>query len=122
MTQVAADYDMAYHVSKERFAELVQQALASIPPQFADAIAEVPVEIRDVPSPRQQEQLGLRENDLLLGLYHGHPRTKRSVEDPYRLPVLVYIFQHNIEMVSNSEKQLIEQVRKTVLHEIGHHF
>jgi predicted Zn-dependent protease with MMP-like domain len=35
---------------------------------------------------------------------------------------VIYIFQESIEQVSNSENELIAQVRKTVLHEIGHHF
>lgn len=113
---------MPYHVSKARFAELVEKAIADLPKQFADAIQEVPIEIRDRPTPHEMQSLGLRANNLLLGLYHGHPRTKRSVEDPYRLPEVIYIFQDHIELICTSEEALIEQVRKTVLHEIGHHF
>ena len=37
---------MAYHVSKAKFAELVEQALAELPEQFANYLDEVPVEVR----------------------------------------------------------------------------
>lgn len=113
---------MAYRVSKADFAQLVERALDELPEQFADFLEEVPVEVRDRPTPAQLKRLGLRSNALLLGLYQGRPLTQRSVEDSGRLPDLIYIFQEPIEAVSGSEAELVEQVRKTVLHEIGHHF
>lgn len=113
---------MAYRVSKPRFDELVEQALDELPPKFAELLDEVPVEVRDRPTAAQMASLGLGPNNLLLGLYHGRPRTQRSVEDSGRLPDVIYIFQESIQLVCNSERELIEQVRKTVLHEIGHYF
>lgn len=113
---------MAFHVSKARFGELVEQALAELPPSFAEFLEEVPIEVRDRPAPAQLRHLGMRKQDLLLGLYQGRPRTRRSVEDSGRIPDVIYIFQEPIELVSRGEHELIEQVRKTVLHEIGHHF
>ena len=113
---------MAYRVSKEEFALLVQRALDDLPPRFAEFIEEVPVEIRDRPTPQMLRTAGLGGGSLLLGLYHGHPRTRRSVEDSARLPDVIYVFQDSIEHICNSEQDLIDQVRKTVLHEIGHHF
>ncbi len=113
---------MAYRVSKSLFAELVQKALADLPAEFAEFLEEVPVEIRDRPAPEQLKRLGLGRNQLLLGLYQGRPRTRRSVLDSGTLPDVIYIFQEDIEMVCRSEEELVRQVRTTVLHEIGHHF
>jgi len=113
---------MAHHVSKARFAELVDQAVRALPAQFAAALNEVPIEIRDRPSRKMLRSLGLEDDELLLGLYHGRPRTERSVEDSARLPDVIYIFQDDVELASDSEPELIEQVRTTVLHELGHHF
>jgi predicted Zn-dependent protease with MMP-like domain len=59
---------------------------------------------------------------LLLGLYEGRPRTRRSVEDSGVMPDVIYIFQDDVELASDSEAELIDQVRTTVLHELGHHF
>jgi predicted Zn-dependent protease with MMP-like domain len=113
---------MAYEVSKSRFGQLVEQALDQLPPHFLQYLDEVPVEIRDRPSPAERRRLGLGDKGLLLGLYHGQPRTRRSVEDSGRLPDVIYLFQESIQLVSNCEQELVEQVRITLLHEIGHHF
>jgi predicted Zn-dependent protease with MMP-like domain len=113
---------MPFRVSKRRFGELVERALAELPPQFAEFLEEVPLEVRDGPTPAQLTRLGLGQRDLLLGLYQGRPLTQRSVEDSGRLPDVIYIFQEPIEIVSRDEEELVQQVRKTVLHEIGHHF
>jgi len=113
---------MGYRVSKERFGELVEQALSEVPEPFATHLEEVSIEIRDLPTGREARQVGAEKDSLLLGLYHGRPRTHRSVMDDLVFPDLIYLFQRNIERVSDSETDLIEQVRTTVLHEIGHHF
>ena len=113
---------MAYHVDRKVFGALVEQALAGLPARFARFLAEVPVEVRRRPSPSMLRGLRMGPGSLLLGLYRGRPRTVRSVEDSGQLPDVIYIFQESIEEVCNSDEQLVEQVRKTVLHEIGHHF
>jgi len=113
---------MAYRVSKERFCELVEQALASLPAQFADFLEEVPVEVRAHATASQRQQAGIGKNDLLLGLYHGRPLTQRSVEQSGAMPDVIYIFQEEVESVCDSEEELVQQVRITTLHEIGHHF
>lgn len=111
---------MAYRVSKQAFGVLVERALAELPPQFARFLDEVPVEVRDRPTPAQMR--AVQRGGLLLGLYHGRPLTERSVEDSGRLPDVIYVFQDHIEQVSDGEDELVQQVRTTVLHEIGHHF
>jgi len=113
---------MAYHVSKARFAELVEEALKDLPGEFARYLDEVPIEVRDRPSGADLKRMGLGPRDLLLGLYTGRPRTQRSVLDGATMPDVIQIFQENIELACRSERDLIQQVRKTVLHEIGHHF
>ena len=113
---------MPYHVSKAEFGRLVEQALAEVPEPFAQFLEEVPVEIRDRSSPAQRKAAGVGKNDLLLGLYRGIARTERSVEHSGQMPDVIYIFQEDIELASDGEENLVEQVRVTVLHEIGHHF
>ena len=64
----------------------------------------------------------MEEDELLMGLYRGVDRTRRSVEDSGRLPDVIYIFQEDHELACDNRHQLVQEVRKTVLHEIGHHF
>ena len=113
---------MAYHVSKAEFARLVEKALAELPEPFAGYLEEISIEIRDRPTRKQLKNVGLKPDELLLGLYHGRPVTERSVLDSMTLPDVVYIFQEDVELVSDSEADLVREVRTTVLHEIGHHF
>lgn len=113
---------MAYRVSKQSFGELVERALAELPEDFARFLEEVPVEVRDRPTPAQLRTARVTNGNLLLGLYHGRPITERSIEDSGRLPDVIYVFQDPIQQVSNTEDELVAQVRTTVLHEIGHHF
>ena len=113
---------MAYRVSKTEFMDLVDAAVSDLPEEFAQFLEEVPIEVHEVPTSAQQARLNLRRGNLLLGLYVGRPRTRRSVEDSGAMPDVIYLFQRNIESICNSEGELVDQVRKTVLHEIGHHF
>jgi predicted Zn-dependent protease with MMP-like domain len=113
---------VAHHVSKAHFTHLVEKALDGLPPRFAEFLQEVPVEIRDRPTRRELRSVGLDGDHLLLGLYQGRPLTERSVMDSAAMPDVIYIFQEDIELCCDSEFELIEQVRTTVLHEIGHHF
>jgi predicted Zn-dependent protease with MMP-like domain len=111
-----------YHVSKQRFAELVELALAELPEPFAGHLEEMSVEIKRRPTRKQLREAGLKEDELLLGLYVGIPLDERSVEHSGRLPDAIYVFQEDVELVSESEEDLVREVRITVLHEIGHHF
>jgi predicted Zn-dependent protease with MMP-like domain len=113
---------MPYHVSKAEFADLVGEALDELPPRFARALDEVRIEIRDRPTRKQLQSVGLEEDELLLGLYTGRPITERSVDDGPRLPDAIEIFQEDCELVADSREQLKGEVRTTVLHELGHHF
>ncbi|WBL35224.1 metallopeptidase family protein [Tepidiforma flava] len=65
---------------------------------------------------------GIGPNDLLLGLYHGIPLTRRG--DNYNLvvPDKISIYQDHIEAICETDDEIREQVRKTVLHELGHYF
>ena len=113
---------MAYHVSQEEFGELGEKAMAELPEEFAQFIAEVPIEVAAVPTREQMQSVNLEKDHLLLGLYHGRARTHRSVEDDGVLPDVIYLFQRNIEEICQTRAEFIAQVRKTLLHEIGHHF
>jgi predicted Zn-dependent protease with MMP-like domain len=111
-----------HRVSKNHFAALVESALADLPPKFAQFLEQVPVEIRDRPTRKQLHSVGLGDDELLLGLYVGTSLMDRSVDHALEYPSSIYLFQEDLETVSDSEAELVEEIRTTVLHEIGHHF
>lgn len=113
---------MSFHVSQSEFADLLSKALEELPDEFRQFVEEVSIEIQDRPTPRQLARSRTPSDGLLLGLYEGRPRTRRSVEESGVLPDVIYLFQRSIEAVSQSREELARQIRVTVLHEIGHHF
>ena len=66
--------------------------------------------------------MGLSEKSDLLGLYCGQPLTDRSVSQPVRWPDRILLYQRNVERICRTRAEVVEQVRITVLHELGHHF
>ena len=104
------------------FSELVQQALVDIPAPFAEYMCDVTVDVEPMPGPGACRRVGIDDPRQLLGLYQGTPLTRRSVEHPTRLPDRITIYQRNIERICRTRGQIIQQVRRTVLHEIGHPF
>ena len=113
---------MACHVSKAEFARYVEQALAELPEPFASHLEQITVEIVDRPTRQQLRSVALKDDRLLFGLYQGVNLLERSVEQSGVLPDRILIFQEDHEIACDSPPQLVEEIRTTVLHEIGHHF
>jgi predicted Zn-dependent protease with MMP-like domain len=109
-------------LSRDEFEEIVDQALATIPPAFSRYLENVIVEVEDMPDVRTCADVDVDDPRELLGLYHGVPLIGRSVDADVQFPDRISIYQRNIERVCDTPQELIEQVRTTVLHEIGHHF
>jgi predicted Zn-dependent protease with MMP-like domain len=80
------------------------------------------VDVEPMPDGETLEEMGIDDPRSLLGLYRGTPLTARSVEQSLRMPDSIVIYQRNIERMCRTRQQLVEQIRKTILHEVGHHF
>ncbi|MCH7526011.1 MAG: metallopeptidase family protein [Planctomycetes bacterium] len=106
----------------EQFSSLVDQAIRAIPDEFQPYLADVVIDIEPMPDRRTCEGLGLRDPRTLMGLYHGTPLTERSIEQSGSLPDRVVLYQRNIERSGRTRREIVEEIRKTVLHEVGHHF
>lgn len=98
-------------VSRERFEELVAEALDGIPPHFTKAMRNVAVFVEDVP-----------DDPDLLGLYVGIPLTERTTGYAGVLPDRIMIYRSTICAICSTEEQVVDEVRKTVVHEVAHHF
>ncbi len=109
-------------MDRETFEILVDEAVDSLPDDIKAWLDNVAIVVADQPTPDQLEGLGLRPGDLLLGRYVGVPKTHRGITYGETLPDKIVIFQRNVERFCRSPRECREQVRKTVLHEIGHHF
>jgi predicted Zn-dependent protease with MMP-like domain len=109
-----------FELSLEEFQEVVEQAIESLPEKFKSKLDNVDVVVEDYP-PREVARR-LPRGRLLLGLYQGVPQKRRTSRYALVLPDKISLFKKNIEAVSSSRKVIYERIRKTLLHEIGHHF
>lgn len=105
-------------VSARRFRKLVGEAMDELPEVFRRHLDNVEVVVAEEPSPEVQEEF---PGVFLLGLYQGTPLVERSVVE-MSLPDIISIYKRNIEEVCSTEEEIREEVRRTLLHEIGHHF
>jgi predicted Zn-dependent protease with MMP-like domain len=111
-------------VSPRRFETLVARALDHLPPEFAAHMENVSVVIAEAPDLELLESMGVDPDDpddTLFGLYEGVPLTERRHDDVL-LPDSITIFRRPLLEWAESEAQIVEEVRVTVLHEIGHFF
>lgn len=107
---------------RQEFEQLVIEALDSLPPEIARMLDNVEVTVAGWPSPAILRNVGLRPGQTLFGLYEGVPQTQRTSHYGLVLPDKITIFQGPIERVHHSPEAIREQVRRTVIHELAHHF
>ncbi len=98
-------------VSPARFEEMVEAALDSLPERLGRLMSNVAVMVQHEPGPPG-----------LLGLYEGIPLTSRTMGYAGVLPDRITVYRLAICAVCETEDEVIDQVRRTVVHEVGHHF
>ena len=112
----------AMRVPPEEFEVLVSQALDGLPDEFAELLENVVVVVEDEPDPEDLEALGMDpEEDELFGLYQGVPLAERDIMYT-SLPDRVVIYRGPILRGCDNRRQVVREVRDTVIHELGHHF
>ncbi len=107
-------------VPPEEFEALVEQALDGLPEEFADLLDNVVVMVEDEPDPEFLET-DFDPDRELLGIYLGTPQDERGTFY-MGLPDRVIIYRGPILRVCDNRRQVVRQVRDTVVHELGHHF
>lgn len=104
-----------------RFLRLVRRALAGLPPPFRERLSNIDVVVERRPGRDDLREADLPPGESLYGLYSGVPLTERG-DYGLVLPDKITIFQEPLERAFPDEAELVDEVRKTVLHEIAHHF
>jgi predicted Zn-dependent protease with MMP-like domain len=115
---------------RQAFDELLEHVIAELPDELRELLEEVPLVVEDFPSASLLRDLGMDPAiDDLCGLHSGIALTNRSVEQSGTLPDQMMLFRGPImSMVGvrnprgKRSADLIEEIRITLLHEMGHHF
>ncbi len=101
-----------FAISNERFEELASEALESLPDELASQMENVVILV-------ENQSVGRN----LFGLYEGIPLTRRGpISYSGVMPDRITLYQTTICQVCSTEEQVKAQIRKTVIHEVAHHF
>jgi predicted Zn-dependent protease with MMP-like domain len=109
------------HMSNEAFDNVVAEALDALPHQVQEAIGNIPIIIEDLPDPDEISQASPPLSPTTLGLFLGVAPSDISVLDGAGgdQPVIL-LFKRNLERAFPDREDLVEEIRVTVIHEIGH--
>ncbi|MCS7055485.1 MAG: metallopeptidase family protein [Thermoflexales bacterium] len=109
-------------VSREQFERLVWEAIDELPEAVRNRISNLEIEVKVSPSEEDLECADVEDPLDLYGLYRGVPLTERTIHYDLVTPDLITIYQRAHEAHCNTLEELREEVRRTVRHEIAHHF
>lgn len=116
-------------LTDDEFAEAIEQAVDSIPDQFITALENIVLTMDDEPTDFQLDNVRKSHPDQIdprygevLGLYEGVPITKRGGAYGNVFPDVITIFKGPHERIYRTRESMIEGIRKTVVHEIGHYY
>jgi predicted Zn-dependent protease with MMP-like domain len=107
----AVDNELVIEVEPERFEEMVVTALDGLPAELGRLMSNVAVTVEHRQGPPG-----------LLGLYEGIPLTSRTTQYAGVLPDRITIYRQAICAICHTEQEVADQVRRTVIHEVAHHF
>ena len=112
-------YPLPPRFTSVEFDAAVDAAVGELPAKFRERMGNLAVIVDDVPSDRL---LGTLENPSpgILGLFVGTPLPMKSLGDIPAPPDAVYVFKRNLERICESPEELVEEIRITLLHEVGH--
>ncbi|OGL21597.1 hypothetical protein A2707_06205 [Candidatus Saccharibacteria bacterium RIFCSPHIGHO2_01_FULL_45_15] len=111
-----------HDLSDQQFDTLITRAMDELPQEYIEGLVNVAIVQADDPTPDQIEKMNIREGSILLGLYEGIPLTQRGNNYTFVLPDKITLFKHSILRVVNSEGELLEQIKRTIWHEIAHYY
>ena len=108
-------------ISREQFERLVRKALSQLPDDVRNHLDNIDVVVDGWASKSQLVGTGIENEMELLGLYEGIPLTDRYGYDLV-LPDKITLFQKPIEAICETQEQIAEEIKATIVHEIAHHF
>lgn len=109
-------------ISEEEVGTLVNAVIAALPEQIRNELDQIPIVIEDLPPGEVVRSSKGEVHPDILGLYTGQSLQERSWLDSGWAPSSIHIFRRNLERACTDEEQLREEIRITLLHELGHHF
>jgi len=108
-------------MNRKNFEKLVNEAIEELPSEFRGQLENVVIIVEDRPSQDLLERMEVPPEDTLFGLYEGTPLTERGFDAPL-YPDRIWIFQQPIEAECDTEDEIREEIKTTIVHEVAHFF
>ena len=128
--RVTSEYLLVDQKLRDFFDVRLAQVLNDLPEWLLKLFDEVPLHVEDYPSEETLARLGIRHRGDLCGLHTGIPLVQRKVLGDrvgWDDPNTITIYREGIMHLASerrghlSERDLLRQIRITVLHELGHY-
>jgi len=107
-------------LSPEAFEAVVVEAAQALPDEFRAALEETPVVIDPMPTARLVGAPESGHPPDILGLFVGRPLGEQASLETPELPRTIFLFQRNLERTARTHEELVEDIRTTLYHELGH--
>jgi predicted Zn-dependent protease with MMP-like domain len=109
-------------LTDEQFDQIITRAMDELPQEYIKGLENVVIVQADDPTNEQLEKMKVDHQHILLGLYEGIPLTQRGSGFSGMLPDKITLFKNSILAVVNNDRDLFEQVKRTLWHEIAHYY
>jgi predicted Zn-dependent protease with MMP-like domain len=109
-------------MTRERFRQLVAEAVTLIPRRFRREMKNLALVVEDEPDAALLAEMEIAPPDSLYGLYHGIPLPERTWGYGNSLPDRITIYQRPIEEDCEDEDEMRAVIGETLIHEVGHYF
>ena len=115
------DFPEAVSLSPDAFEKVVEDALADLPEPVRRYLENVAVTVEDLPDVEELLASDPPHSPSILGIFRGSPLGDKASMDPWsHFPSSIALFQRNLERYARDREELLEEIRVTLLHEVGH--
>ena len=115
------DFPEPVSLSPDAFEAVVEEALAELPGPVRGWLANVAITVEDLPDPEELLLSDPPHSPTILGIFRGAPLGDKASMDPWsHFPSGIALFQRNLERYARDRDELVEEIRVTLLHEVGH--
>jgi predicted Zn-dependent protease with MMP-like domain len=114
-------YPKPVEMSEAEFLDVAQRAVAELDEDIREVLEDTSLFVQPFPADELLEEADPPLDPQILGLFVGRSLLDRSVSESGTMPNAMYLFQRNLERSVVTRRELEEEIRITVLHEIGHH-
>lgn len=115
------DFPIPVHLSAKEFDRAIENALEELPSQIREYLSNVAITVEDVPADDDLFSADPPLSPSVLGMFRGSPIGEKASMDPWsHFPSSIVLYQRNLERFAGSREDLVEQIRVTLQHEVGH--